>query len=422
MPRVGYFVCFVCFVCSLVVACAAAEQAPRGSIDKADLQGSCTASACGGESDGNCYCDDACAGYGDCCSNKQAACPGGLVFANYNAGLAHGAVPLADERVKPIIEDLKNSPADVMCLQEVWTDEDALAIQNGIQGTFPYQFREKTENDISSWFACAPSEWLAMNTMNNCVTAKCTPSGISAFECAADQCAPEWAALDDHCKLCLAANASSPTSCAVANAPMYANGGRNGILLVSRTEMTNVSYTPFDTFVIKRGVIRADVAGYQVQCTHMTADLDVVPYPVEGAYRSWKEEHRAQVEVMAKQAGNERRTVLLGDLNTGPASAGVDGELPDNFAAVLAAGYSDTWTSGAKCTYCQDNPLACSKPEGCGGLSSRIDHALLRNFAPDVTLGFARFATQPITLVDADGRSHDGRLSDHYGITATMPY
>ena len=414
-------------VLALVVAtgCASSDgDRDRGELGKDELVGSCSNLTCGDKTDdGNCYCDDACLGYGDCCGNKPTACPGGLVFATYNAGLAHGAVPFADERVAPIAEALRDSDADVLCLQEVWTDADARAIIEGARSTYPYFFREATTSDTSELFACDPSQWGALSTMNTCVTTACTPSGISAFECAADQCAAEWDALDDNCKLCLAANTTSPTSCAASVAPMYGNDGRNGIVLMSRLPMENVTYTPFDTYVIKRGLIEADISGMHVQCTHMTADLGVVPYPDQGNFTSWREEHAAQVALMASRASGFRRTVMMGDLNTGPASAGVDGELPDNFQSLLDADYVDTWTSDQVCTYCQANPLVCSNPGGCeGGLNSRLDHVLLRGVESDVRLSFERFLDDPITIIDAEGASHDGRLSDHYGVTATLPY
>jgi len=388
---------------------------PRGAIGKADLFGSCsTADSCGDQAaEGNCWCDSACLGHGDCCADKSTVCPGGLQLATYNAGLAHGAVPFAVERLRPIIDELRHVSADVLCLQEVWTDEDAQAIQNGLAPEFPYAIRERTINDDSDWFACSITQWTAIYRMNSCVDEQCSPNGISTFECAADQCAAEWDEIDDGCKLCLAANSTSPVKCAAWRAPMFANDGRNGLLLLSRTPLENAGYTPFETFVIKRGVIRADIEGLQVQCTHLTSALDVVPYPADAPYQSWDEEHRAQVARMAQQAGTRRHTVLLGDLNTGPASEGVDAELPDNFQALLDAGYRDTWTAGQTCTYCQENPLVCSKPEGCGP-NIRIDHGLLKNFTADIALSFERFADQPVPDVE--------RLSDHYGLLATMPY
>jgi endonuclease/exonuclease/phosphatase family metal-dependent hydrolase len=391
------------------------EEVRRGDLGKADLYGSCSANdTCDGQAaDGNCWCDDSCLGHGDCCADKPTACPGGVQMATYNAGLAHGAVPYAVERLEPIIEELREVPADVLCVQEVWTDEDAQAIQSGLAQEFPHAFRERTVNDDSDWFACGITQWAAIYRMNSCVSEQCTPNGISTFECADDQCASQWNDIHDDCKLCLAANATSPVKCAAWQAPMFANGGRNGLMLLSRTPLENPSYTPFETFVVKRGVIRADVEGFQVQCTHMTSALDVVPYPAGAAYDSWDDEHLAQVEVMAEQAGSRRRTVMLGDLNTGPASEGVDAELPENFEALLDAGYGDTWTADQSCTYCQENPLVCSRPEGCG-TSVRIDHAMPKNFTDDIALSFERFGDQDVPDVE--------RLSDHYGLIATMPY
>lgn len=51
------------------------DGAPRGPIGKADMFGSCSVDDCGGPAaDGNCWCDDACATYGDCCANQSDVC------------------------------------------------------------------------------------------------------------------------------------------------------------------------------------------------------------------------------------------------------------------------------------------------------------------------------------------------------------
>jgi hypothetical protein len=49
----------------------------RGPIGKADLYGQCMEidiKYCGGKSSGNCWCDEACESFGDCCSDYQAEC------------------------------------------------------------------------------------------------------------------------------------------------------------------------------------------------------------------------------------------------------------------------------------------------------------------------------------------------------------
>jgi hypothetical protein len=52
-------------------------NAERGPIGKADLYGQCMEidiKYCGGKSSGNCWCDELCESYGDCCSDYQAEC------------------------------------------------------------------------------------------------------------------------------------------------------------------------------------------------------------------------------------------------------------------------------------------------------------------------------------------------------------
>ncbi len=49
----------------------------RGPIGKADLSGLCLEvdiKLCGGKSSGNCYCDEACESFGDCCADYQQEC------------------------------------------------------------------------------------------------------------------------------------------------------------------------------------------------------------------------------------------------------------------------------------------------------------------------------------------------------------
>jgi hypothetical protein len=64
----------------------------RGSAGKADLVGSCE-EACGGQSaSGMCWCDDLCADFGDCCSDRAAVC--GDPDAAFCGGF--GGLPCAD--------------------------------------------------------------------------------------------------------------------------------------------------------------------------------------------------------------------------------------------------------------------------------------------------------------------------------------
>jgi hypothetical protein len=60
----------------------------RGPISDGDLEGSCAGTDCDGPApEGNCYCDDECAHFGDCCSDYVDVCqPGGATCGGF-AGL-----------------------------------------------------------------------------------------------------------------------------------------------------------------------------------------------------------------------------------------------------------------------------------------------------------------------------------------------
>lgn len=60
------------------------EDDGRGPIGKADRVGSCVADDgsdfCGGQSEGNCWCDPLCDDIGDCCDDKAETCGGDGAF------------------------------------------------------------------------------------------------------------------------------------------------------------------------------------------------------------------------------------------------------------------------------------------------------------------------------------------------------
>ena len=60
------------------LACCAIEDGRTNGINRGEApnDGTC-AGACGDQAPAGCWCDEACAGYGDCCSDKVAVCDGG---------------------------------------------------------------------------------------------------------------------------------------------------------------------------------------------------------------------------------------------------------------------------------------------------------------------------------------------------------
>lgn len=326
----------------------------------------------------------------------------------FNAGLAGGAVPYAGFRRPLILEALKKLDADLLCLQEVWSDDDSQALIDGLKAQFPFSFREKTEDTSAATVRC--TDLPAVVALSTCRDTKCTPSGIGASACVAGPCKTEYDALADDCKRCLAANTGSPLTCAIGGAKDFVYEGRNGLLLLSKVELKNAKYTALDAVLIKRGLITASVGALQVQCTHLAADLGVVPYPPGGKYTSWATEHAGQIDAVVKTAASGCN-LLLGDLNTGAAEGSLVGELPDNFKAFAAAGYTESWSS-APCTWCKENPLTGSPDD------RRIDHILLKGCSK--TASYSRILDGEVSFEELPGKTVKSRLSDHYGVRAEL--
>ncbi len=331
-----------------------------------------------------------------------------LSLATYNLGLAHGAVALAAERRPQILEALGQVDADVLCLQEVWWDEDAGALLETLGDAYPHHVREITTDGSEPSTPCGIFPTLKLS---KCVTKKCEKNGISAEECVStDPCQARYDALADDCKRCLAANTASPSSCALGGAQEFAWGGLNGLMLMSREPLEDVSFDEFDTLLVKRGVISATVQGVQLMCTHLSADLGVVPYPQDREVKSWKQEHASQVQWMADRADPEACTVLMGDLNTGPSDGGFTGELSESWDLLPEAGFEEPWAEPA-CTWCQENPLAGSE------VDKLIDHVMFHGCGEGLEVEYSRIMDQAITV---EGVEEATRLSDHYGVKVEL--
>jgi len=325
-----------------------------------------------------------------------------------NAGLVGGEVPLAAARLPLIIDALNQMDADAICLQEVWTDEDATALMNGVSGTYPYVFRALTAAGTTGPRCYDP---VAATALQSCVEARCVPAGTSASECVGSLCKSEFDQLTTACKLCLFANADDPLTCVTGGARAYVYDGRNGLLLLSRLPLGSPRYTSLGTEVVEHGVIDAVIGGADVRCTYLTADLSVLPYPEGRTYRSWAEEHAATVRQLVASSADLSWVMLAGDLNCGPAQPGLTAELPSDYQTLTAV-FTSPWES-PRCTWCKENPLTGSSTD------QWIDHVMVRSCPGPCEIQYSRVLDQPVTL-QSEGQLRTIRLSDHYGLRVDL--
>lgn len=341
----------------------------------------------------------------------------------FNTGLAAGYVDWASQRLPFIGEAIRALEADVVCLQEVWADEDGSAIIQATSTVFPHYFRMLTADDGGGGEAACTSQEL--DPLAACTRANCEdvpPENLT--NCVLGNCGDEFGAISSACQTCLASQLGNPlddmiAACTEGSGGQYAYDGRNGLLILSRHPLIRQETLVFESYLNRRVAIHAvvqhpNMGSVDIYCTHLTADLSDVPYG--GTKGSWGAEQGLQVDALTEWVEKTRSAVVVvvaGDMNCGPqGTGGVTAEHPENYQKFLAAGFSDPFSDqhGDTCSWCADNPLVG------GGPSSTIDHVFVRGGWPFSTS--KRVLDQPVTLPGPP--EVESRLSDHYGVSVTV--
>ena len=360
---------------------------------------------------------------GACDSDEGPAAPTQLTVETWNLGLAYNFVPFATARRDLTIAAAAASDADILCIQEVWTDEDVAALQKAAsEAGFAETWFQATPEDVTGLpVACTEGD---RKDLQPCAEDACMTSTELA-DCVQTQCGAELSAVSDACLTCLASNLHLSLSqilltCAQGGAK-YTYGGQTGLLLLSRVPLKNKKLTVLDSTLVRRAVMQATVtapggAPLKVSCTHLTAALSSVPY--SGPADSWEAEQKAQIAELVKLASGSGASLVLGDLNTGPATGGVvKAEFPDNYKLLTDAGFTSPYLDqkAPLCTFCADNTLVAGGVDK-GGEGVAIDHALLRGWSGSVTDVERRYDATA-SLEGVDGVQH---LSDHFGVRMTL--
>jgi endonuclease/exonuclease/phosphatase family metal-dependent hydrolase len=334
----------------------------------------------------------------------------------FNAGLARNYVPHVDPRRAGVIEALSGLDAEVVCLQEVWEDEDVEAVTRGVAARFPYAFHVATAGEAAAGPACEPE---ALRPLGACVSGPCA-GAEDLPACVLKACAPAFLGLPGDCRTCLAANLSKPmdealAACTGGGGSSLAYGGRNGLLLLSKHPLTETSHRVLDAYLLRRAVLHAKtrVIGGDVElfCTHLSAPLAAVEY--QGAHGSWLQEQAHQIDQViqwVEEIAAGESVILMGDMNCGPANAEweVVAAAPENFQRFLDAGYRSPYTEDhGHCTWCgKSNPLVGDDP-----MLRILDHVLFTRVGAELLL--------PERILDqqrVETRAGRVPLSDHYGV------
>jgi endonuclease/exonuclease/phosphatase family metal-dependent hydrolase len=382
-------------------------------------------------------------------SAQPAAPPSLLTVLTFNAGLAPGAVALSAERAPRVVEALRNEPFDILCAQEVWLEEDFVALRSALADRAPHVVRSPAEQvpgpsceppDVALLEACHRGSCAdaAGGKLADCMVARCAHLALSLpSDCVACLTREPWKRIADARLACAVPEASRAPGNArpdsrpgstpavkplvgPGSAPL-AFGGSDGVVLASRRPFSSTATLRLPSAYSQRVVHHArfeasPIGPLDVFCTHLSATLGQMPHPGRG---TWDEEHATQVGALVEWIDQRTRgvkgaTIVAGDLNMGPHLPGrADARRGAQLERILAAGFVAPYVANraARCTYCNDNPLAGGAPGRAGG--ALLDHVLLRGVPGRVDVA---------RVLDGSVHPHPlaQPLSDHYGLAATL--
>lgn len=350
-------------------------------------------------------------------------------FTTYNLGLAHGFVPLAKERLPHLANTLATFPTDVLCLQEVWTEQDRQFITEALQSSFPYQFLTPIENIKSNKRpACLPWNLFGKGKFVSCMNSNCKKlKGDEFTQCILQTCGT---ALDNlkykkrQCATALMAQVGkSPVNALLTvlnpfvRANLFAYNGSNGLMLLSKHPLAKTHF--FDMTDIstlnRRGALKANIEinnhPYQVLCTHLTSRHPDVPYT--GNLKSWGEENKTQFLRLLEKTSDKIPMLLMGDFNCGLGSSqfALDVELENSCRLPLSHGFKDPLAENKpQCTYCSETLNTLNKGIGKNEL---IDHIYIKGA---LALSSEVVFKEKITVQTETGDKQFSNLSDHFGV------
>lgn len=395
----------------------------------------------------------------------------------FNVALAGAFIPYEAERRQPIADAIAAHDADILCLQEVWTQADKELIRDTAAAAYPNAAFFETDLDTTvddptdqqgevpaapTTVPCPDAEagdgmniLTQMNDAVDCVRDSCsTISGsdegrTTSAECATQNCAGAVVGLlfgdpeQQRCYACVVTQLPTSTfadmrsSCATVVNQDLAFGGQNGVMILSRHPLRNVAQWVIPGTWNRRTILSATAelpngAELDVHCNHLTPIFNVEPpaintFPYTGQYgngmtgpEGWQAEQELQAEKLityVSSASSGRPAVVLGDFNAGLAFPAEDivGEGEATYNA-LAGAYTPAYTADYTplCTFCTTNPVTSTSA------SVWIDHIFLHNLTAEEVLSTARIFDEDVVPVDSDQGPITVPLSDHFGMRSVI--
>ncbi|HSA32537.1 MAG TPA: endonuclease/exonuclease/phosphatase family protein [bacterium] len=357
-------------------------------------------------------------------------------FLTLNTGLDPQGVLNYADRKKTLPQALYDTGADILCLQEVWKEADQKEIITNLKEVFPYRFYKTTKQEALEPIPASCTEEdltpMAMCYFTNC--GETDTSDVMAIGlCLLTNCLTEITGIPAECRDCLIGAISSGSTDLAGimaectgeqEATEMAQGGNNGLLLLSSLPLKGAKLEKFDSFFYQRAYIYAIAThplfgDIEIVCTQFTDAVPDMAY--EGTVGSWQGETASQAQAIIDLAPGKGTVlrVLMGDLAAGPAiGRDIKAKNPSIYDMLYYAYYYNPFLepeeASPACTLCADNVLTAA-----GTQDTITDHVLFTPF-DGLKLSAERVLDAGFVLTDKSGKEKTVQYSDHYGIKATL--
>lgn len=369
-----------------------------------------------------------------------------LELITYNVGLAHTFVPLSKERTWPIIKALQKETADVLCLQEVWNQEDQKLFKDQLKHVYPFSMTVKPFEKLTKKApACTVFNLVNLwgeQKFGTCLFKNCaSKSGDEFTSCVINTCRKPFDLLKEENNDCAAAIIAQTGKSMVqalitvlnpfTRVPLFSSQGESGLMLLSKHPLEDqdvLEMASISTSVRRAGLyarVNVNNNDHHFLCTHLTANLETSA-PYTGTFKSWKEESLEQANTLInyiKDKNINQSQFILGDLNCSIENKdkNIAGSFTESCEVFTNNQYIDPFMDGQKssCTYCTDNTLISNKNSL--EVNSLIDHAFYKNIGTELMVT-ERIFDRPVNIITVDDGEITTHLSDHYGIKYTFHF
>ena len=327
--------------------------------------------------------------------------------------------PWLTEWTPQVLTNLANLNLDVLVLQEVWTDRVRNLITTNKDITKDFSFfysspnRQKTVGcDFTDASLVTEAQMFVgclMQTGTNLtqiiqpydgpVNPLCNLAGIQValhngnpanFECLA-------------CLINAMQNSIDPFgTCGSQSGDAYSYKGTNGILILSKFKIRNVTNSTFSSWLANRINIHFTVKGVKFSAGHFAYNVLEDVNPLYAPFMFGDTQPQQAADMVAK--GSD---VFIGDLNTGLGTPTIPEYQPRGYNILVNGGYVDTLPA-VTATYCSNPSFKmCSDGRGGSYPGQAIDHILVKTDPKLRFSGSVTFNSQPL-------------MSDHIGVRAVV--